>query len=66
MVRSSIALFLAGAGLMTSLAGCFGGPKEAGEGGEQDTPAMGAPAGAEKEEGREGGEGGEGDEGGED
>ena len=65
MVRSSIALFLAGAGLMTGLTGCFGGPKEGGEGGEQDTPSMGAPAAPEKDSSSEG-EGGEGGEGGED
>lgn len=68
MARSSIALFLAGAGLATALTGCSTAQPE---GGEQVRPAQEAPAetggkdgtgerGGADNEGGEGGEGGEG------
>jgi hypothetical protein len=77
MARSSLALFLAGAGLIAGLSGCGGeGPRERPEGAaDQAKPSLGAPDGGKGDEGGEEGErqrpesleaeGGEGGEGGE-
>lgn len=63
MARSSIALFLATAGLVAGTVGCGGAP-ETKEGGEDNGAKMEktVPGAAQSEKTKEGGEGGEGDE----